>query len=346
MGDLRPATTTWPGDELVSRVTGATDRDWFYESGRQSVREIAAVLSLAGRSLESFSSILDFGSGCGRILLWLEDVAKGAAVHGVDIDRQAVAWADQHLPFATVSANQPAPPLAHPDGYFDLVYSHSVFTHIDERLQDQWLRELRRVTRPGGLLVLSIHGEHAFAEFEAGALDAGGDPSSLRERLVRDGIVFHRDDIWVDGPFPDFYHTTFHAPWYVFGHWGRYFTVRALVSRGSLGYQDFVLLERTPELPRQVSLSPVAGASRRARPPDPDGSVWSALERAMSLVEGGPDLQSPASHGRLSVAFRRSILRVLRHYSEHDQRVHEAMLDVVRHLATHPDDPTRSGSGP
>jgi len=243
MNDVRLFSTAWPGDDLASRVTGTTDRHWFYESGKQSLRDIQAVLGVARREMQSFTSILDFGCGCGRIMLWLGDLSRTAALHGVDIDEQAVGWAQHHLPYATVTANQPMPPLNYADGFFDLVYNHSVFSHIDEELQDLWLAELRRVTRPGGWLVLSVHGEHAFDEFARSA----GDVAALRRQLQDKGIVFLREDGWTGGPFPDFYHTTFHAPWYVFGHWSRWFAIRAYVPRGSLGYQDFVLLERLPD---------------------------------------------------------------------------------------------------
>ena len=231
----------FPGDELSARVTGNTNRDWFFESGNRSVADIEAVLAIARRELSSFTSILDFGCGCGRILLWLIDVAKTASIHGVDIDAQAVQWAQHHIPFATIQQNRPEPPLDYEDGFFDLVYNHSVFSHIDEDLQDQWLSELRRVTRPGGWLVLSVHGEHAFAEFERRAQDPNG---TIRRRLQNYGMAYLREDGFTGGPFPDFYHTSFHAPWYIFEHWSRWFRIRGYIPRGSLGYQDFVLLER------------------------------------------------------------------------------------------------------
>ena len=232
---------SWPGDDLVARVTGTTDRSWFYESGRRSVTDIEAVLALSRRDFSSFTSILDFGCGCGRILLWLGELAKSSALHGVDIDEKAVRWAQQNLPYASVKVNQPSPPLDYEDGFFDLVYNHSVFSHLDEELQDRWLSELRRVTRPGGWLILSVHGEHAFAEFERTHTDVGSD---LQRAFQNRGIAHLRDDGWVGGPFPDFYHTTFHASWYIFEHWSRWFQIRGYVPRGSLDYQDFVLLQR------------------------------------------------------------------------------------------------------
>jgi ubiquinone/menaquinone biosynthesis C-methylase UbiE len=53
------------------------------------------------------------------------------------------------LPVRALRANGQNPPLPFPDDHFDLVFSSSVFTHIDEHAQDLWLAELRRVTQPG-----------------------------------------------------------------------------------------------------------------------------------------------------------------------------------------------------
>ena len=44
----------------------------------------------------------------------------------------------------SVRFNQPLPPLDYPDATFDLIFNHSVFTHIDEQYQDAWLAELLR----------------------------------------------------------------------------------------------------------------------------------------------------------------------------------------------------------
>src|SRR5262245_53541819 len=124
----------FPGAELVARVAGTRDRDWFFESGERSVRETAALLGVAGRSL------VDFGAGCGRMAIWLEDVAaSGTELHATDIDAEAVAWMAEHLPFVTATANDPTPPLPYPDDHFGLVYNHSVLSHLDEGMQDRWL---------------------------------------------------------------------------------------------------------------------------------------------------------------------------------------------------------------
>lgn len=280
------ASLPWPGDELAFRVAGGTDREHFYRSGMQSVEDINAMLALAGKSMGDHQQLLDFGCGCGRIMLWLADLAPGRELHGVDIDERAIAWAQENLPFATFKANQPLPPLDYPDGTFDLVFNHSVFTHIDEDYQDQWLAELRRVTRPGGHLVLSVHGDKAFQAYEGGMRALGVDPEEIRATLESRGIAHVKQDNFVGGPFPDFYHSTFHAPWYVHEHWGQYFSVVGYAAGRSLGFQDFVLLERTADpRPRRRLRAPAAAAAPAAEGVTPAMSAIEEWARTSPLAE-------------------------------------------------------------
>jgi SAM-dependent methyltransferase len=180
--------------------------------------------------------------------LHLKDVGEQIELYGTDIDADAIAWAQSHIPWAKCSVNNGLPPLEFPDGSFDLIFNHSVFTHLDENYQNAWLAELWRVAKPGGLIVLTVAGDHPFEGLLQSHRDFGADPSAIQEKFRKKGIVFIEDDSWVGGPFPDFYHSAFHAPWYVFEHWSRYFEIVAYKTRGSLNFQDQVLLRRRNEL--------------------------------------------------------------------------------------------------
>lgn len=348
-------TLPWPGEELVSRVTGAVDRDNFYISGQQSAGDIERVLAVVGRSLESFESMLDFGSGCGRIMLWLEHLAENSSLHGVDIDARAVAWTQDNMPWATFKVNQPLPPLDYPDDYFDLVFNHSVFTHIDEDYQDQWLAELRRVVRPGGYVLLSVHGEHAFLVFEDVVAKRGGNPGVIREDLRRKGISFIRDDAFAGGPFPDFYHSTFHAPWYVFEHWGAFFDIAAYVVKGSMAFQDFVLLRRPDEpepgtvrAPRisVAASSPAAAAAAGALNPHPAPGSETSLQLAGRLLHEGYAVDAPA-HGPITAWFvQRLVQPVVHRYVEWQRGVNAAQFSALWELENAVSAKTSSGGVP
>jgi SAM-dependent methyltransferase len=109
-------------------------------------------------SLDTNSQVFDFGCGCGRVLVYLKDAAR-CEMTGSDIDGEAIAWCKDNLSaFGTFIQNGSSPPLPVADSTFDLVYSISVFTHLPERMQFQWLKELQRVTKPGGFLLLTTRG--------------------------------------------------------------------------------------------------------------------------------------------------------------------------------------------
>jgi len=326
----------WPGEELVSRVAGGTDRDAFFESGQQSVRDVNRALSFLGKSLEDYETILEFGSGCGRIMLWLEDVGAKASLHGTDIDERAIKWAEANIPFATFKVNGGMPPLDYPDATFDLIYNHSVFTHLDEEYQDAWLAELRRVTKPGGTILLTVHGDDALRYYEELSANAGGDSTWLRNEVRNAGIAFVRQDSWLGGPFPDFYHSTFHAPWYVYERWGANLRIKAYLASASLGFQDIVLMERPPadEPVRPVGGRPAPAVVEAAVATAPEAEVDDppALAAAAALVEATPDVESPTGMGEVGRMSRRIVLRALTHYDEHHRKVHDALLQSIREV--------------
>lgn len=303
----------YPGDELARRVGGVPDRAHFFKTGEQSARDIEAILGIAGERLESYPRILDFGCGCGRILLWLEGLSAQCSLHGVDIDADAIEWARENLPFATVAVNQPLPPLDYPDASFDLVFSHSVFTHIDESYQDRWLAELRRVTRPEGALLISLHGEHAFQTAHAGN-------TALEDSLRRDGFLFVADDSW-EGDFPSWYQNSFHMPWYVFDHWSRFLGIKVHAPRASLDYQDYVLLER-PAGDEAIDLS--RRSSRRGSRPG------GAADRAAAILARGPAGPGPGRLGFAGRLVRRVMLRLMRPYTSYQEELNRAIVDALK----------------
>jgi ubiquinone/menaquinone biosynthesis C-methylase UbiE len=119
--------------------------------------------------------------------------------------------------------------LPYPDAHFDGIYCLSVFTHLDETRQHEWLAELSRVLKPGGVLLLSVHGEAA-----AKGLDAEG-----RETLDGAGFL-HRRSRKLKGMVPDWYQTTWHSREYILDRLSRWFEEMRYDVVAD-GLQDFVL---------------------------------------------------------------------------------------------------------
>ena len=169
----------YPPPEMIQLVAGIASPYRYYQrfiaGGARLAERIGALMDGAGAPLESLGAVLDFGCGCGRVMRHWRDL-RGPAMVGTDYNPYLIEWCRAHLPFASFEVNELEPPLRHPDGAFDLVYSYSVFTHLPEELQRPWIEELFRVTRPAGHVFVTLHGESRLAalnEEEQGRFAAG-----------------------------------------------------------------------------------------------------------------------------------------------------------------------------
>lgn len=218
---------------LRFKVGETTDLAEFLAVGQGTARAIETALDNAGAPFHNFESILDFGCGCGRTMIWLLKEHPRKHFHGSDVDVPSIEWCRSNLTSAVFSVNGVLPPLHAPDGAFDLVYSISVFTHLNEEHQRRWLSELHRVIRPGGFLLFTVHGEQTWSEL----------PAADREVLQRAGFLF-KTSSKLRGIVPEWYHTAWHSRDYV---------TRAISDArfqpfayvdGGLGYQDLIIARK------------------------------------------------------------------------------------------------------
>jgi ubiquinone/menaquinone biosynthesis C-methylase UbiE len=226
---------------LRFRVMGSLSVDEFLRVGAGCAELIRRELHDVGMELGKGRRALDFGCGCGRTIRWFLGGGGEAEFHGVDVDGDAVEWCKGHLEGGEFHATSPEPPLPYAAEYFDVVYCLSVFTHLNERMQDAWLAELNRVIKPGGALLLTIYGETASER-----LDAEG-RRELRER----GIV-HRRSKKLKGLVPEWYHTTFHTREYMVKRLGEWFgDIRYRAVPG--GEQDIVVMRKLLDQRRRLA---------------------------------------------------------------------------------------------
>jgi SAM-dependent methyltransferase len=230
--DVRHPHLPIPPALLRYRVSESTDAGLFLSVGEQTSQNIQAALLGVDRRVADFHSILDFGCGCGRTLLWLMRQFPGARFCGADVDAEAIAWCRAHLPDADWRVNEALPPLDFPDQEFDLIYTVSVFTHLPTDLQQRWLPELARILRPGGILLLTVHGERAWSQLD----------SAAAQRLRREGFLF-QTSAKLRGILPDWYHTAFHTQEYAVAQVGAHLSVLAYVA-GGMGDQDVIIARR------------------------------------------------------------------------------------------------------
>lgn len=121
---------------------------------QQRQRALIALLRRTGFARLAEQRILEVGCGAGGVLReWLWLGARPAQLHGVELLdwrlREARA-ATPHLPLVNADARQ----LPYGDGCFDIVAQFTVFSSIlDEASRQAVAAEMRRVLRPGGLII-------------------------------------------------------------------------------------------------------------------------------------------------------------------------------------------------
>jgi len=214
-----------PPPHLRFRIGADTSLDKFLGIGRTLLGDIKILAGKAGREFDSFESILDFGCGCGRVARYLSKVT------GTDIDPEAIAWCRENLP-GTFDVNDSVPPLKYTDSSFDLIYAISVFTHLPEDLAMRWLEEMRRILRPGGLIVTSTIGESDLRGLVPDAWD------EFQQR------GFYYTTRFTTEGLPSFYGLTFHTRQYIETNWSRSFHISVFHPKAINNHQDGIVLTR------------------------------------------------------------------------------------------------------
>ena len=155
--------TSIPVPSGNNRVAYSPQNDGAYlESGKRERDAIGRVCAQHGIELESARDILEWGCSTGRVLRQFADLPGQVNLWGCDIDEQAIEWTQRHFEgrfrfFSTTL--EPHLPVA--DNSFDFIYGISIFTHISHNI-DTWLMELRRIIRPGGAVLVTIHDEKSW----------------------------------------------------------------------------------------------------------------------------------------------------------------------------------------
>jgi SAM-dependent methyltransferase len=152
-----------PLPAVPERFGYPSDNSEYLASGRLHRDKIVSIINRHMGDREDVR-ILDFGCATGRVLRHFYNLQDGKKwyLYGVDAQARCIEWMRQYFPndfvLSTVST---VPHLPFRDNSFDVIYGVSVFTHI-KYLWDAWILELKRIVRPGGLLIQTHHCEPAW----------------------------------------------------------------------------------------------------------------------------------------------------------------------------------------
>jgi SAM-dependent methyltransferase len=98
--------------------------------------------------------VLDVGCGIG--LVAAELAAGVSELHGIDTSERSVRQAARAVPAARFQ-HFAGDRIPHADEAFDLVFADCILHHVPPPTRAAFVREMARVTRPGGLLALIEH---------------------------------------------------------------------------------------------------------------------------------------------------------------------------------------------
>jgi len=153
---LREFVSPFPPVELMQNVSGLEIEHDFASHGADLFLALSQASPIA---LTEYKKLLDFGCGCGRLARMFKNCPH--ELFGCDVDARHVDWIDKNLKYMKAVHSSVRPPLPYQDNSFDGIISVSVFTHLNETSQDEFLMELYRVSQPGARLFLTVHGDRA-----------------------------------------------------------------------------------------------------------------------------------------------------------------------------------------
>jgi SAM-dependent methyltransferase len=133
------------------------------------------------------ASILDFGSGIGNSLPYFRKYFPDSRINCADVSSRSIEIAQARFPgnegYLLIDRDIPLP-----TGSQDLVFSACVFHHIPHEEHLHWLAELRRVTKPGG--VLAIYEHNPLNPLTLRAVNTC--PLDVNAHLIRGGVMRNR----------------------------------------------------------------------------------------------------------------------------------------------------------
>jgi SAM-dependent methyltransferase len=235
-----------PPPELADYIYGGVNPDEALKSYVRDGEVIKRELLRLGGADWSFEGrrVLDFGCGSGRVLRQFVDEARVCEFHGCELDEACVSWLQANLcPPFIVERSEVDPPLPYSDDFFDLVWATAVLSHLPDNWAE-WLIELHRVLKPGGMLIATTLGEQTSEIF-------AGEPW-IEDRIGMNVLGYGKP--WeAGGP------VTLHSEWWLRAHWGRLFEIEKFETGGMMG-QDALVMR-----PRDVVVDAAA-----LRAPEPD----------------------------------------------------------------------------
>ena len=167
MNPIKELQRNWEGlaqaDPLWAICTDPSkrNRQWtqeeFFATGLKEIEIVLGYAARVGLCIDKTSPALDFGCGVGRLTRAMSEYFPECC--GVDISLTMISMAQElnrDCPRCYFQMNVDTQLQRLQNNYFGFVYTSLVLQHIAEPCSHQYIAELVRVLKPGGVLVFQV----------------------------------------------------------------------------------------------------------------------------------------------------------------------------------------------
>jgi trans-aconitate methyltransferase len=144
----------------------AGNPEHYFSCGESALRVLLEAIELSGTATPA--RILDFGAGAGRVTRWLKAAFPASSISCCDLREGDMEFLRVLCGADTWTIGADLDALTIP-GQYDLIWVGSVITHLSESKTRKLIGRLVSSCDPGGLLVLSFHGQFAVERHEGTA---------------------------------------------------------------------------------------------------------------------------------------------------------------------------------
>ncbi len=150
--------------------------EYMYQGSCNATELIEVLNPLTDLSVPG-KKILDWGCGPARVVRHLPELLfHKHLIYATDYNKEYIDWCSKQLDGISFTSNELYPPMHFDNNYFDVIYSLSILTHLSEKNHYEWISEMQRVLKPGGILIITTQGsayknkmlKNELAEFDKG----------------------------------------------------------------------------------------------------------------------------------------------------------------------------------
>jgi SAM-dependent methyltransferase len=176
-------------DEML-RSTSPVEVTGYVEAGRQATDLVVQAWRATGRPVDKIRSVLDLGSGYGRVTRWLARAMAAPRITACDLNEEALRFLRSQFGVRVLPS---APDWADVEfDTYDLVWMGSLLTHLSAASWDALWKRLGRVLETGGVVVLTTWGPAALERLDDCAPRLGRHRQELASGLEGHGMGFVR----------------------------------------------------------------------------------------------------------------------------------------------------------